>query len=310
MIEESAYSLLDHLKKHRWEDFTRFSVELYKIIRAEIEHRKKNHYTSIPKEDDDNEDIIYRKSILKKFMSSVLYLKTATEKEGLILEQILFGIAAGLSMLFATSVAFYSQLRYGSIGATVFTILIISYMFKDRIKEILRTYFSKKIQKKLFDYKTTLFTGEKENIGWVKEVFFFAKEDKIPQEILKIRNKDHLTEIENEGMGETIAVYLGNVNLLSKKLIDLYKDYTMEGVNNIMRYDISRYLQKMDNPKKSLFILQNQGHKEIYGKRVYHLNIVIKYISKLSSDFKHYRIVMNRDGIRRIEEVFTETTVN
>ena len=309
MIEESAYSLIDHLKKHREEDFTHYSADLYAIIRAEIQHRENNQYTSIPVEDNDNEDIIYRKSILKKFMSSVLYLKTMTEKEGLILEQVLFGIAAGLSMLFATSVAFYSQLRYGSIGASVFTILIISYMFKDRIKESLRMYFSKKIQKKIFDYKTTLFTAEKENIGWVKEVFFFTKEEKVPQEILQIRNKDHITEIENGGMGEKVAVYLGNVNLFSRKLIDLYKDYTMEGVNNIMRYDISKYLQKMDNPKKQLFILQGDGHKEIYGKRVYHLNIIIKYISTYGTDYKHYRIVMNRDGIRRIEEVFTDKTV-
>lgn len=306
MIEESAYRLINHLKKNRAEDFAQYSTQLYDIIRTEIYHREKNQYQSIPKENDDNEDIIFRKSILKKFMSSVLYLKTATEKEGLFLEQLLFGIAAGLSMLFATSVAFYSQMRYGSIGVSVFAILVVSYMFKDRIKEILRTYFSKKMQKSLFDYKTTLFTAEKETIGWIKEVFFFTKEEKVPSEILHIRNKDHITEIENGGMGEKVAVYVGNVNLFSRKLIDLYKDYTMEGVNNIMRYDIARYLQKMDNPKKSLFILHEQGHKEIYGKRVYHLNVVIKYDSKNGTEYKHYRIVINRDGIRRIEEVFSQ----
>ena len=310
MIEESAYSLITYLKKHREEEYVLYSTKLYDIIRTEIQHRKDNHYPSIPKEDDENEEIIFRKSVLKKFMGSVLYLKTMTEKEGLFLEQLLFGIAAGLSMLFATSVAFYSQLRYGSIGATVFAILIVSYMFKDRIKEVLRKYFSKKIQKRLFDHRITLFTAEKETIGWVKEVFFFTKEERVPQEILKIRNKDHITEIENDWMGEKIAVYLGNVNLFSKRLIDLYKDYTMEGVNNIMRYDISRYLHKMDNPKKSLFLLQDQGHKEIYGKRVYHLNIVMKCTSKLGTDYKRYRIVLNRDGIRRIEEVFSEKTVN
>jgi hypothetical protein len=310
MIEESAYSLINYLKKHWGEDFTQYSTKLYDIIRTEIQHRNDNHYPSIPKEEDDNEEIIFRKSVLKKFMSSVLYLKTMTEKEGLFLEQLFFGIAAGLSMLFATSVAFYSQLRYGSIGATVFAILIVSYMFKDRIKEILRMYFSKKIQKRLFDHKITLFTAEKETIGWVKEVFFFTKEDKVPQEILQIRNKDHMTEIENGWMGEKIAVYLGDVNLFSRELIDLYKDYTMEGVNNIMRYDISRYLHKMDNPKKSLFLLQEQGHKEVYGKRVYHLNVVIKCTSKLGTDYKRYRIVINRDGIRRIEEVFSEKGVN
>lgn len=306
MIEESAYGIINYLKKHRGADFTAYSGDIYDIIRTEIAHRGKNRYPSIPTEGDENEELIFRKSVLKKFMSSVLYLKTTTEKEGLFLEQLLFGIAAGLSMIFATGVAFYSQLRYGSIGTTVFVILIISYMFKDRIKEILRTYFSKRVQKKLFDHKITLFTAEKEKIGWIKEVFFFTKEEKIPEEIRKIRDKDHITEIENGWNGEKVAVYAGSVSLLSKKLADLYHDYMMEGINNIMRYDVSRYLHKMDNPRKSLYVLDEEGHKEISGKRVYHLNTVIKFTSKDGTSYKRFRVVMNRDGIRRIEEVYSE----
>ena len=306
MVEESAYGILNYLDRHHADVLKHYSAELYNLVRVEIEHRRNNHYPSIPRENDDNEELIFRKSVLKKFMSSVLHLETTTEKEGLVLEQVLFGVAAGLSMLFATGVAFYSQYRYGSISATVFVILIISYMFKDRFKEILRTYFSKRIKKSLFDHKITFFTAENERIGEIKEVFYFTKEDWVPEEIIKIRNKDHITEIENSWMGEKIAVYAGNVSLLSKELLELYHDYVMEGINHIMRYDISRYLQKMDNPKKPLFVLHKQGHKEISGKRVYHLNTIIKFTSAQGTSYRRYRIVMNRDGIRRIEEVFSE----
>ncbi len=123
---------------------------------------------------------------------------------------------------------------------------------------------------------------------------------------MQIRNRDHITEIENGWMGEKIAVYMENVNLFSKKLIDIYKDYTMEGINNIMRFDVSKFLHKMDNPKKSLYVLDEQGHREVHGKRVYHLNLVIKYSSKHDTTYKRFRIVLNRDGIRRIEEIFSE----
>ncbi len=306
MIEESTFNLINYLEKHHKTDFKNYSTKLYSILQTEIKNRENNKYPSIPKENDDNEELIFRKSVLKKFTSSVLYLKTTTEREGALIEQILFGIAAGFSMLFATAIAFYSQYKYGSISTTVFIILIISYIFKDRIKELLRIYFSKKMENWFPDHKVNLFTAEKEKIGWTKETFYFTKEENVPKDIMQIRNRDHITEIENGWMGEKIALYIEKVNLFSKKLIDIYKDYTMEGINNIMRFDISKFLNKMDDPKKSIYVLNEHGHKEIIGKRVYHLNLVIKYTSKIDTTYKRFRIVLNRDGIRRIEEIFSE----
>lgn len=303
IIEESTYNLINYLKSNHDIDFAVYSPKIYEIIQNEMKNRITNKYPSVPTEKGDNEEIIFRKSVLKKFTASALYLKTTKEKEGIIIEQLLFGVAAGLSMLFATAVAFYSQLKYGSISSTVFIILIISYMFKDRIKELLRAYFSKKMQYFLFDHTVNLFTAEKEKIGWLKESFYFTKEENVDKEIMRIRNRDHITEIENGWMGEKIAVYIEKVNLSSKKLIDLYKDYTVEGVNNVMRFDVLKFLSKMDDPEKSLFVLNENGPKEITGKRVYHLNLVIKYHSKSSTTYKRFRIVLNRDGIRRIEEV-------
>ncbi len=309
MIEESTFNLINFIKKHHPSEKEDFVKKLYDIIKAELNHRKSNQFPSIPMDDDDNEELIFRKSVLKKFTSSVLYLKTTTEKEGVLLEQILFGIAAGFSMIFATAVAFYSQMKYGSISTAVFIILIISYIFKDRIKELLRIYFAKKMSTYLFDHKINIFTAEKEKVGWTKEVFYFTNDQNVPKEIMQIRNRDHITEIENGWMGEKIAVYMENVNLFSKKLTDIYKDYTMEGINNIMRFDVSKFLHKMDNPKKSLYVLDGQGHKEVHGKRVYHLNLVIKYTSKHDTTHKRFRIVLNRDGIRRIEEIFSEKEI-
>jgi hypothetical protein len=303
MVEESAFLIMSFLRKRQDPRFREYLEQLHRIIQAETEHRAKICEGSIAKEGDDNEELVFRKSVLKKFMSSVLYLRTTTEKEGLLLEQLLFALAAGLSMLFTTAVVFYSQVRYGSIGFTIFLIIVISYMFKDRVKELLRTYFASKVQRSLFDTRINLFTAEKESIGWVKRVFYFTKERHLPSNISLIRNRDHITEIENSWMGEKIAVYAEKVNIFSKKLIGLYKDYTMEGINNIMRVDISKFLRKMDNPKKPLFVLTEQGHKVTSGQRVYHLNLIIKFASPFETSYKRFRVVMNRDGMKRIEEV-------
>jgi hypothetical protein len=103
--------------------------------------------------------------------------------------------------------------------------------------------------------------------------------------------------------------YRFEIKMGYKALEDIYKDYKMEGINNIMRFDISKFLSKMDNPQKSLFILDALGHKEIIGKRVYHLNLIIKYTSMLETTYKRFRIVLNREGIKRIEEVFSENSL-
>jgi len=54
---------------------------------------------------------VYRRGILKKFISSVLYLKVEVS-ERKALSQILFGIAAGLAMLFAVIATIYAQNRF------------------------------------------------------------------------------------------------------------------------------------------------------------------------------------------------------
>jgi len=306
LIEESTYGLIQVVEKADQTTQQGRLAQLYGIIRDELRRREASGYPSLPRADGDNEELIFRRSVLKKFTGGVLHLMTTTEREGLLLEQLLFGLAAGFAMMFATAVAFYSQARFGSISLTLFFVLTVSYILKDRIKEWLRLYFSKKIQYLFFDHRINLLTAEKDRIGWAKELFFFAREGNIPKEIMRIRDRDHITEIENGWMGEEVAVYMEKVKIFSKRLLALYGDYRMEGINSIMRFDISKFLNKMDDPQKALCLLDGQGHREIVGKRVYHLNLIVKYTSKLETTYKRFRIVMNREGIKRIEEVFSE----
>ncbi|HDS09727.1 MAG TPA: hypothetical protein ENN73_05810 [Firmicutes bacterium] len=70
-----------------------------------------------------------------------------------------------------------------------------------------------------------------------------------------------------------------------------------------MRFNIMRYLNKMDNPEKSVHVFENGEFKKIYGERVYHLNLILKYSSTINERYKRFRIIMNRNGIKRIERV-------
>jgi hypothetical protein len=47
-------------------------------------------------------------------------------------------------------------------------------------------------------------------------------------------------------------------------------------------------------------------YRKIYGERVYHMNMIIKYSMKNIALYKRFRIVLNQDGIKRIENVVSD----
>ncbi len=59
----------------------------------------------------------------------------------------------------------------------------------------------------------------------------------------------------------------------------------------------------MDDPKKELFIMDDEGYQRIHGTRVYHLNLVARLVHEGNPTLKRYRIVLTRSGIARIETV-------
>ena len=95
---------------------------------------------------------------MKKYVSSILHLSTDAQREGTGVEQFLMAIAAGISMIFATIVAFYFQRIYGNFTFPVFVALVIGYMFKDRIKEAGRALFSDKLHNFIYDRRINIKT--------------------------------------------------------------------------------------------------------------------------------------------------------
>jgi hypothetical protein len=72
-------------------------------------------------------------------MASILFLRKETRRDGVLLEHILFSFAAGIAMAFATIMAFITQ-KYivQDISLVLFITLVVAYMGKDRIKELLK----------------------------------------------------------------------------------------------------------------------------------------------------------------------------
>ncbi|MBI1878376.1 MAG: hypothetical protein HYR94_09150 [Chloroflexi bacterium] len=309
LIEESAVEMFQiveaYLKKG---DKVDYKQKLSEWVESETKHRRSQGYRSVLKEGDDNEEYIYRVSVLKKYASSVLYLSTAIRREGASLEQFLFALAAGLSMVFATIVAFYFQQRYGQLTFPFFIALVVGYMFKDRIKELGRYLFAQYLQNILYDRRTIIRTQDGQHqLGVLREKVSFVAEKEIPKSILKARNRDQFTDLDNDGQGEYIICYAKDIVLFTAAFKEAFGDAPeITGINDIIRYDIRAYLRKMAEPVQPRNYLEAGQLKTVACHKVYHLNLISRYRSIQPQKEKldrRLRLVLNQEGIKRIEHI-------
>ena len=309
LIEESATELFRIVSHHYKKSQKSQSLEdLNQIVETERNHRQLHGYGSILKAGDANEVYAFRASVLKKYVSSILHLSTDAQREGEGMEQLLMAIAAGVSMIFATIVAFYFQSVYGNFTFPVFVALVIGYMFKDRIKEVGRALLSNKLHAFLYDRRINIKTlDRKYKLAILREKITFIRETDLPQSVRTARKKDPFADLDNEGMGETIICHTKDIvlhaDLFPKAFGSLPK---VSGLNDIIRYNIQPYLYKMADPAEEQPLLEDGKLKTVHTHKVYHVNIVARYKSispRVEILYKRMRLVLTRQGIRRIEYI-------
>ena len=304
LVEQNTFHLLRKLEKEYINDYKKNKVNLTNLIGSEIDYKNETGYAVVQKNSpDNNHDIIYRWGVLKKYFESQLFLESRKRKDGVFIEQILYGLAAGLSMIFATSVAFAFQSKYGNFTIPLFIALVISYIFKDRIKELMRYYLAGKFKKRLFDHKNTIRVKDKQEIGWCKESFDFIQEDSVPKRVLKLRNRSQIMETEQIGASERIILYRKLIRINRKALNRTYKHYEITGINDIIRFNVSRFLKNMDDPQVPVYVLNEQGYGNIMGDKLYYINLIMEFKYEETTDYHRYRIIFNRDGIKKVEKL-------
>jgi hypothetical protein len=301
-VHELAGKWLDRTELPRWQR------RLRQRAQAEVDYRSRRGYPSVlgPQ---NSEELLLRHSALKKYTSSVLWLSTSTRREGGTLEQVLFATAAGVSMVFATLVAFYAQSIYGQISLPVFLALVIAYMFKDRIKESGRAVSAHILSRRLFDNRTTIQTQDGErDLGHVREKMVHVRpkgrERTVPPAVLAARDSDPHYEPELLGQPEVVIHYAKQVTLRKDAFRYLAQDgLLISAINDITRLDIRSFLRKMDNPYEERLVLHDGKVERVRCQRTYHLNLISVFGAEDgSTTCERTLVVLNRKGIVRIEQ--------
>ncbi len=301
LIESQTFKLLEGLDWKKDSSYKHCKEDLLKLINYEIDYKKEKGFPTIEKESKNkNKDAVSRFSALKKYIESQLFLNIRKREDGTFIKQIYYSLAAGVSMIFATIVAFAFQIKYGNFTLPLFIALVVAYMMKDRIKELSRLYFAHKLDSKYFDNKTDI-RFNNIPIGWYKESQSFVKENQTPREVIQLRNRSAILEAENRINDEKIILYRLQMQL-NRKEINISNLYPIAGVNNIIRFNVSEFTRKMDNPHVPLYITDEEtDYKCIEGEKIYYLNFILRYQYQNQLELKRYRISFNREGIKELE---------
>ncbi|MGN0190392.1 MAG: hypothetical protein ACI39U_01930 [Candidatus Cryptobacteroides sp.] len=274
---------------------------LVALALEESRYRRKSGYGIISDDPEGNRSLVYHQGMLKKFVESDLFISLEKKKDGVAVEQIYYSIAAGIAMIFATAVAWMTQVRFGNITWPLFIALVVSYMLKDRIKELMRYYFAHRLGNKYYDKKAKVSIGRK-NVGVIKEGVDFISLDKVPGQVRLLRNDAATIDDASRIFDEKILLYRKRVQIKRDVLSEIC-EYPMRGINEIMRLHLVRFTQKMDNPEVPIDHLSPDGSiNTVKVHKIYYINVVFQLCDGSSGTYRHFRIQMTRNGILKVEE--------
>jgi len=251
---------------------------------------------------------VYRSGLLKKFVWQALFLNITRKEPAAHFKEVAAVVAAGIAMLMYMGFLTW-QMQGLFVNSTAFILLaVFLYIIKDRLKEGIKNVSATFATRWFPDYHTDIETPNGETkIGYLNEYFSFLAVKELPQEITQIRNTGFHTELERAERLENVLVYKKEVTLFSQS--EDTHAHSSE-INDIFRYNIARFLLKAsDAYKEHLEVEPHTGElKSIRVPKVYHINIIMRRTfrtteGKKGSDLRKFRIVADKEGIKRIEKV-------
>ncbi|MCB0475111.1 MAG: hypothetical protein KDC69_05510 [Flavobacteriaceae bacterium] len=300
-VEFQMMLLFNYLKKIKFDEKT--IVMVVNLINKEQKYKKQKEYDSPKDKHIDPDNLLYKRSQLKKFIERVFFLNQEIRKDGAVFEQTVLALAAGLAMVFSTSIAFYFQRSYGNFTTPFFIALVLSYMMKDRIKGLISLLFVSKSSSFFYDYKIKITNALSKKIGLIKENFVFVPVKKLSTKIKKSRFKDMIVQLGENSLNEQVIQYKKKVLIYPKRFGNDLPDRNITGLTDITRLNFHRFIQYMDDPQKE-YILVKKG--EVYTKvanKLYYINIIQKFYTESGIQYGRHIVLMNRNGIKKIEQV-------
>jgi hypothetical protein len=280
--------------------------ELLRFSREESRYRSDRGYLS---GSTDPETVQYRKAVLKKWTQSALYLVPDISRWPSRVSQILAGTAAAIAMTFAILTSIFAENAFIKNSLQWSLIIIIAYVFKDRIKEWLRTFFNAILPKMMAD-EISSFISPKDGsrICSSRIKLNYLEKSEVPKKVREIR-RDKTNPFADMLPDEDVIHYVRNLRMhpAGKRKTRPDKRPLENNFTLITRIRLDDFLKEMDDPNDIMLRMDPDADEldQLNSERVYHLHLVIRECSdkdKVDS-YSHHCVVVNKSGIVRIERL-------
>lgn len=252
------------------------------------------------------ESVLYRYSLLNKFVLGALQLTTNRFSLDQQYQHWIAAVSAGVAMMIYFSLFIWLGNVFVINSAPFVILTVICYVLKDRIKEWLRTLSYLHVSRWFPDYTTVIRSqGGKGEVGVMKESFSFLEPTQLPQELKTIRNAEFHSVLETVQRPENIIFYKRVVEINA-----LPKHARRHGINVIFRFNIHDFLRKASDPSETHLVIDPATRRleSIRLPKVYHLNLIMRSTKVEPGkppirELKKLRIVIDKKGIKRIEQM-------
>lgn len=256
-----------------------------------------------------NEAILYRQGLLHRFVLESLMLKNKRSSPEAKHRNILGSLAAGIAMMVYMTLFTWKGSTLAINSFPFVALAVVLYILKDRLKEWFKSGYSKYAPRWFPDFSTEITSFKGFIVGRLTENFSFIEANKLPAGFLNIRNHHFHEELQALHRHESIVQYKREMTLSHPSKHDGVR---RREVTAFFRFNIHRFLEKAANAFQADLTLDphtKQISERILPK-VYHLNLIIREIFfkddlKPKIEIKTFRVILDKNGIKRVEHIQT-----
>ncbi len=273
------------------------------LLGLESAYRQKAGYHSNvdPLDGKTNESLLYRESILKKWSQSAMYMSSEQSRSLSRVAHILAGVAAAVAMSFAVVATLLAERLFASYSVPWALVIVFAYIFKDRIKEVLRAILIRLVPRLIADDVTNLVDPAAEKrVGRARSSAAFCRPRELPPQIRTLRDisQNPFRSILPE---ENVIHYRRRIRINGKTL--QMNHQRLDSITEILRLKLDTWLEEMDNPENDLTYIDEDEIANVVAARVYHTNVIVALASGDETDYYRFRLIATRNGLVRIETV-------
>jgi len=296
-ICQQLMKLAEKIKENKKLDKIVIQEMLFAFLEIEQQYSIEQGYRQYAVTEQGAERLLTKIQQLQRYLDAPIRLKKTRKTVGVFTEQMVFGFAAAVSMAIATAIAFYTQKMFGNFSTAFFYALVLSYILKDRFKEISRTIIFGYFSRRFFSFSYAIRDRDsKKKVALIKDTCNFISQAELPENIRKLRNSHRVNNSIKDEKG--ILHY--------RRMIDVNSSSFPSGQSNLsdcLIFNVSRMIRNLSDNKSTLHFYENNKTHSLIGRQRFSLNLAVSMVKNSEQVVKYYRLLVNRKGVIAVEEI-------